>query len=140
MHLSYNHQILKDDQFNSNRSLIESTKLKEHSGDDDNAYQFSTNFDTELNDGSKITAVFQYEKNSENESSDIKNTNPNLNEKVAEYKDQKRLLLQGDYVLKINETTGLEFGYRGSFLDQETDFKVYDYNEKLRDSLSNINS
>ena len=128
------------DQFNSNRVLIESTKLKEQSNDDDNAYQFSTNFDTELNDGSKITAVFQYEKNSENESSDIKNTNPNLNEKVAEYKDQKRLLLQGDYILKINETTELEFGYRGSFLDQETDFKVYDYNEKLRDSLSNINS
>ncbi len=126
------------DQFNSNRSLIESTKLKEQSKDDDNAYQFSTNFDTELDDGSKITAVFQYEKNSENESSDIKNTNPNLNEKVAEYRGQKRLLLQGDYVLKINETTELEFGYRGSFLDQETDFKVYDFNEKLRDSLSNI--
>ena len=90
------------DQFNSNRSLIESQKLKEQSKDDDNAYQFSTNFDTELNDGSKITAVFQYEKNSENESSDIKNTNPNLNEKVAEYRGQKRLLLQGDYVLKIN--------------------------------------
>ena len=103
------------DQFNSNRSLIESTKLKEQSKDDDNAYQFSTNFDTELNDGSKITAVFQYEKNSENESSDIKNTNPNLNEKVAEYRGQKRLLLQGDYVLKINETTELEFGYRGVF-------------------------
>ncbi len=126
------------DQFNSNRDLIESTKLKEQSNDDDNAYQFSTNLDTEFNDGSKITAVFQYEINSENESSDIKNTNPNLNEKVLEYRDQKRLLLQGDYVLKINETTELELGYRGNFLDQETDFKVYDYNEKVRDSLSNI--
>ena len=83
------------DQFNSNRGLIESTKLKEQSNDDDNAYQFSTNFDTELNDGSKITAVFQYEKNSENESSDIENTNPNLNEKVTEYKSQKKTFTTG---------------------------------------------
>lgn len=125
-------------QFNSNRSLIESTKLKEYSKDDDNAYQYSTNFDTEFKNGSKINAVFQYEKNSENESSDIENTNPNLNEKVAEYRDQKRLLLQGDYIIKVNETNQLELGYRGSFLDQKTDFKVYDYNEILRDSLSNI--
>ena len=49
------------------------------------------------------TAVFQYEKNSENESSNIENTNPKLNEKVTEYKSQKRLLLQGDYILKINQ-------------------------------------
>ena len=103
------------DQFNSNRGLIESTKLKEYSQDDDNAHQFSSNFDKEFEDGSKISAVFQYEKNSENQSSDIENTNPNLNEKVAEYRDQKRLLVQGDYVLKINETTELELGYRGNF-------------------------
>ncbi len=126
------------DQFNPNRDLIESTKLKEYSKDDDNARQFSTNFDTEFKDGSKINAVFQYERNSENESSDIENTNPYLNEKVAEYRDQNRLLLQGDYVIKVNETTQLELGYRGSFLDQKTDFKVFDYNEILRDSLSNI--
>jgi hypothetical protein len=126
------------DQFNSNRSLIESTNLKEYSNDNDNAYQYSTNFDTEFKNGSKINAVFQYEKNSENQSSEIENTNPNLNEKVAEYRDQKRLLLQGDYIIKVNETTQLELGYRGSFLDQKTDFKVYDYNEILRDSLSNI--
>ena len=126
------------DQFNSNRGLIESTKLKEYSKDDDNAHQFSSNFDTEFKDGSKINAIFQYEKNSENQSSDIENTNPNLNEKVAEYRDQKRLLVQGDYIIKVNETTQLELGYRGSFLDQKTDFKVFDYNKILRDSLSNI--
>ena len=126
------------DQFNSNRGLIESTKLKEYSKDDDNAHQFSSNFDSEFKDGSKINAIFQYEKNSENQSSDIENTNPNLNEKVAEYGDQKRLLVQGDYIIKVNETTQLELGYRGSFLDQKTDFKVFDYNKILRDSLSNI--
>ncbi len=126
------------DQFNSNRGLIESTKLREYSKDDDNAHQFSSNFDTEFKNGSKINTVFQYEKNSENESSDVENTNPNLNEKVAEYRDQKRLLVQGDYIIKINENTQLELGYRGSFLDQKTDFKVSDYNEVLRDSLSNI--
>ena len=52
-------------------------------------------------------------KNSENESSDIKNTNPNLNEKVAEYRGQKDFTQ--DYVLKINETTELSLDIGGVF-------------------------
>lgn len=126
------------DQYDSSRSLIETTELDEFKSDDDNAFQFSTNFDKEFKKGSKLSAVFQYENNSENEFRDIENTNALRDETVKEFKDQERILLQADYVIKINEETQLELGYRGSFLDEETDFSVYNYMGNIRDSLSNV--
>jgi outer membrane receptor protein involved in Fe transport len=126
------------DQFNSNRLLVETTNLDEVNGDDDNAFQLSTNFDTEFKKGDKLTAVFQYEKNGENELSEIENTNPLRNERVEEYRDEKRILLQADYVLPFEDSSQLEIGYRGNFLNQETDFGVFDYQGIIRDTLSNI--
>ena len=126
------------DQFNSNKLLVETTNLDEVNGDDDNAFQLSTNFDTELKNGDKLTAVFQYEKNGENKLSEIENTNPLRNERVEEYKNEKRILLQADYVLPFEDSSQLEIGYRGNFLNQETDFGVFDYQGIIRDTLSNI--
>ena len=126
------------DQFNSNKLLVETTNLDEVNGDDDNAFQLSTNFDTELKNGDKLTAVFQYEKNGENELSEIENTNPLRNERVEEYKNEKRILLQADYVLPFEDSSQLEIGYRGNFLNQETDFGVFDYQGIIRDTLSNV--
>ena len=126
------------DQFDSSKLLIETTNLDEVNRDDDNAFQFSTNFDTEFKKGDKLTAVFQYEKNGENELSEIENTNPLRNERVEEFRDEKRVLLQADYVLPFDDSSQLEIGYRGSFLKQETDFGVFDYEGIIRDTLSNV--
>ena len=126
------------DQFDSSKLLIETTNLDEVNWDDDNAFQFSTNFDTEFKKGDKLTAVFQYEKNGENELSEIENTNPLRNERVEEFRDEKRVLLQADYVLPFDDSSQLEIGYRGSFLKQETDFGVFDYEGIIRDTLSNV--
>ena len=126
------------DQFDSTKLLVETTNLDEVNRDDDNAFQFSTNFDTEFKKGDKLTAVFQYEKNGENELSEIENTNPLRNERVEEFRDEKRVLLQADYVLPFDDSSQLEIGYRGSFLNQETDFSVFDYEGILRDTLSNV--
>jgi len=126
------------DQFDSSKLLIETTNLDEVNWDDDNAFQFSTNFDTEFKKGDKLTAVFQYEKNGENELSEIENTNPLRNERVEEFRDEKRVLLQADYVLPFDDSSQLEIGYRGSFLNQETDFGVFDYEGIIRDTLSNV--
>ena len=126
------------DQFDSTKLLIETTNLDEVNRDDDNAFQFSTNFDTEFKKGDKLTAVFQYEKNGENELSEIENTNPLRNERVEEFRDEKRVLLQADYVLPFDDSSQLEIGYRGSFLNQETDFGVFDYEGIIRDTLSNV--
>ena len=126
------------DQFDSSKLLIETTNLDEVNRDDDNAFQFSTNFDTEFKKGDKLTAVFQYEKNGENELSEIENTNPLRNERVEEFRDEKRVLLQADYVLPFDDSSQLEIGYRGSFLNQETDFGVFDYEGIIRDTLSNV--
>ncbi|MDA9660464.1 TonB-dependent receptor [Flavobacteriaceae bacterium] len=126
------------DQFDSTKLLIETTNLDEVNRDDDNAFQFSTNFDTEFKKGDKLTAVFQYEKNGENELSEIENTNPLRNEGVEEFRDEKRVLLQADYVLPFDDSSQLEIGYRGSFLNQETDFSVFDYEGIIRDTLSNV--
>ena len=126
------------DQFDSTKLLVETTNLDEVNRDDDNAFQFSTNFDTEFKKGDKLTAVFQYEKNGENELSEIENTNPLRNERVEEFRDEKRVLLQADYVLPFDDSSQLEIGYRGSFLNQETDFSVFDYEGIIRDTLSNV--
>ena len=126
------------DQFDSTKLLVETTNLDEVNRDDDNAFQFSTNFDTEFKKGDKLTAVFQYEKNGENELSEIENTNPLRNERVEEFRDEKRVLLQADYVLPFDDSSQLEIGYRGSFLKQETDFGVFDYEGIIRDTLSNV--
>ena len=72
------------DQYDSSRALIETTELDEFKSDDDNAFQFSTNFDKEFKKGSKLSAVFQYENNSENEFRDIENTNALRDETVKE--------------------------------------------------------
>ena len=69
---------------------------------------------------------------------EIENTNPLRNERVEEFRDEKRVLLQADYVLPFDDSSQLEIGYRGSFLNQETDFSVFDYEGIIRDTLSNV--
>lgn len=109
----------------------------------DNVLQYSVNFTKNFDDGGhKLTMDFQYEDNSEDEFSKVLQEGINT-EKVATLEDQRRILLQTDYVLPIGEKSQFELGYRGNFNNQDTDYTVEILNENtgqfiVNDSLSNF--
>ena len=135
-------------QTDSSSDLISSSNRVENETDDDKSYQFSANFDSELDDkGQKITLVAQFEKSREDEDGSIENKIlfPEISEisyeRVKQYEDQNRTLIQGDYVLPIDENTQFEIGYRGSFLNQETDYEVSYLDQgtfRVDSNLSNV--
>ena len=134
-------------EFDKNRLIITQSDRIELEEDDDKSHQFNINFDSELDEeGQKITATFQYEESDENESANIENSTlipvkgKKSLEKLIEYQSEKRILFQADYVLPIDKETQFEFGYRGSFSNQGTDYNVYlfDNNQfNLDNNLSN---
>lgn len=112
--------------FDENKVLIDQSQLIELETDKDDARQISLNFDSEIDEeGQKFTAVFQYEENKEDEKADIDNSLKNRDEKVNQLESEKRILLQADYVLPLDKNTQFEFGYRGNFNNQETDYQVF---------------
>lgn len=112
--------------FDENKVLIDQSQLIELETDKDDAHQISLNFDSEIDqEGHKFTAVFQYEENKEDEKADIDNSFKNKDEKVNQLESEKRTLLQADYVLPLDKNTQFEFGYRGNFNNQETDYQVF---------------
>jgi outer membrane receptor protein involved in Fe transport len=112
--------------FDENKVLIDQSQLIELETDKDDAHQISLNFDSEIDEeGHKFTAVFQYEENKEDEKADIDNSFKNRDEKVNQLESEKRTLLQADYVLPLDKNTQFEFGYRGNFNNQETDYQVF---------------
>jgi outer membrane receptor protein involved in Fe transport len=120
----YTKNILK--RFDENKVLIDQSQLIELETDKDDARQISLNFDSEMDEeGQKFTAVFQYEENKEDEKADIDNSLKNRDEKVNQLESEKRILLQADYVLPLDKNTQFEFGYRGNFNNQETDYQVF---------------
>lgn len=119
----YTQNILKN--YDTQRDLTDQSELIELEKDKDDARQISLNFDSEIDEkGQTFTAVFQYEENDEDERADIDSSLPNRDEKVNQIQSEKRMLLQADYVLPLDKDTQFEFGYRGDFSNQETDFEV----------------
>ena len=62
-------------------------------------------------------------------------------EKVSNIDFQKRFLTQIDYVQPIDDNTEFELGYRGNFVERETDYDVSFLNNGIYISdygLSNI--
>jgi len=103
----------------------------ESENEKDNSFQYSLDYDNEIDEkGQKITTRIQYEESSEDELGDIESSTklpnllPSLFEKVSTLEDQKRFLIQTDYVWPINENTQFELGYRGRFNSQTTDYMV----------------
>ncbi len=114
----------------TNRTIIDQSELIEFEIDKDNARQISLNFDSEIDeDGQEFTAVFQFEENSEDENASIKNSLEGRDEKVNQLEEEKRILVQADYVLPLNEESQFEFGFRGNYSDQENDYQVFQIKE-----------
>tara|TARA_B110000008_G_scaffold52447_1_gene51658 strand:- start:53460 stop:55931 length:2472 start_codon:yes stop_codon:yes gene_type:complete len=103
----------------------------ENENEIDDSFQYSLDYDNKIDDkGQKISLRIQYEESSEVEiasiesSTKLPNLLPSLFEKVSTLEDQKRFLIQTDYVWPINENTQFEIGYRGRFNSQTTDYEV----------------
>ena len=92
----------------------------------DNSQQFTANFTKKFDDkGHELVIEFQTESSSEDENDLAENTST-FNQESESLEDQKRTLLQMDYVWPMDENTQFELGYRGDFSFQETDYNVFD--------------
>lgn len=120
----YSKNVLKV--LDENRNQTDQSELIELETDKDDARQISLNFDSKIDEeGQEFTAVFQYEENKEDEKADIDNSIKDRDEKVNQLEKEKRILLQADYELPLDKNTQFEFGYRGNFSNQETDYEVF---------------
>ena len=137
--------------FNYNDNTVEQQITRiENEGEDDETYQLSLNYVNEFNDnGHKLTADFQYENDTETETSFITEelifpameTLPA--EDIIQKEDQKEYLAQVDYVLPIGENAQFEAGYRGNFEESITNYTLFEENGTTgnfirNDSISNI--
>src|SRR5210317_1794214 len=98
----------------------------------DNSQQFTANFTKKFDDkGHELVIEFQTESSTEDQNDVAENTST-FNQESESLEDQKRTLLQMDYVWPINKNTQFELGYRGDFSFQETDYNVFDLLDRGR--------
>ena len=116
--------------FDENRELTSRTRRFDPENEDDVTTQFSLNYSKNFKkEGHRLTFDFQHENSSEDErslivDSEVFPVGDVQRESVITLEDQKNTLLQFDYVLPLGESSQLEFGYRGTFLDLTTDYEV----------------
>ena len=111
-------------QFDSDFNVTNVSSRFDPELEDDKTIQYAVNFDKNFEkSGHKLTMDLQYESSTEDEKSFISVDNI-LAEQVGTLESQDRILLQTDYVLPIGETAQFELGYRGNFLDLNTDYLV----------------
>ena len=91
------------------------------------ALDFYKDYDT---DGQTLSARISYEESEDDRFEDIEDfstfpivSSPEF-EKVSTLDYQKRFLAQVDYIQPIDNNTEFEIGYRGNFLERETDYDV----------------
>ena len=114
----------------------------------DESFEYAIDFYKDYDrDGQTLSARISYEESEDDELEDIEDfatfplISESIFEKVSNIDFQKRFLGQVDFIYPIDNETEFEFGYRGSFLERETDYDVsfLTGNSFISDSgLSNI--
>ena len=145
---------LNKTEINTNNSYLlasENTRKfrKEIENDLDKQIEFNLNFIQNFKtSGHKLSLDFKHEINNEDELATLTGNQffPNIINDIVQKTDaiehQKRILVQGDYVLPIGENAQFETGFRSnnSFID--TDFSIRDEQEDgsfiLDENVSNI--
>ncbi|MBT8273869.1 MAG: TonB-dependent receptor [Bacteroidia bacterium] len=113
------------DEFDGSGGLINRTLRFDPENEDDKTVQYSLNYDKQFGGDSqhKLTVDFQFEDSQETELSLIEQDGIDV-EDVSTIENQDRILLQADYVKPIGANGQFELGYRGNFLDLDTDYMV----------------
>ncbi|MCF1421900.1 outer membrane beta-barrel family protein [Mangrovimonas futianensis] len=132
---------------------VERTFRREKNTEEDHNYQFALNYITKFDDkGHELTADFQFENGSEDQYTTYGENyvftaqeDPDFiaNELVNSTQDDKKILVQVDYVKPLGENGRFEAGYRGNFDNQNTDYVLEQENEEtgeleINDELTNI--
>ncbi len=111
------------DRFNDAEELNEATFRSENESEDENRVQYTldyvNNFDGK---GRKLTINTQYSTETEDILNNITEVDTQTNqlndlEQVIEDQDEKRFLLQTDYIHPVGENIQYEAGYRGNYRD-----------------------
>lgn len=127
---SDNESIISNETFqlDSNKDLIRRFVRLSPEVEDDKTFQYSINLDKQFGGNSqhKLTADFQYENSTEDQFSNISNDGT-PSQRLQTLEDQRRVLLQADYVLPIGEGSQFEAGYRGNFNVMDTDYTLENY-------------
>ncbi|GGG45472.1 TonB-dependent receptor domain-containing protein [Bizionia arctica] len=122
-----------------NKQVLSQSNRFDPEEETDELIQYALNFNKDFDtNGHKLTMDFQYEDNKEDEYSEILLEGINT-EKASTLEDQTRILLQADYVLPIGESSQFEFGYRGNFNDQDTDYTIETIDEDTDEFVVNTN-
>ena len=108
----------------TNKRLRDETEM-------DESFEYALDFYKDYDrDGQTLSARISYEESEDDELEDIEDfasfplISESIFEKVSNIDFQKRLLGQVDFIYPIDKETEFEFGYRGSFLERETDYDV----------------
>jgi hypothetical protein len=85
--------------------------------------EYSTNFIKKFKrDGHKLSIDGAFSKNNDDDLTKITDV---INERTSNDQQQTRNIIQADYVLPLGKSMQLEAGYRGDFLEQDTDVTVF---------------
>ena len=97
----------------------------------DESFEYALDFYKDYDrDGQTLSARISYEESEDDGIEDIEDfstfplVSESIFEKVSNIDFQKRLLGQVDFIYPIDKNTEFEFGYRGNFLERETDYDV----------------
>ena len=97
----------------------------------DESFEYALDFYKDYDrDGQTLSARISYEESEDDGLEDIEDfstfplISESIFEKVSNIDFQKRLLGQVDFIYPIDKNTEFEFGYRGNFLERETDYDV----------------
>ncbi|MCY4253252.1 MAG: outer membrane beta-barrel family protein [Flavobacteriaceae bacterium] len=119
------------EEFDSHRNRVSFTERVELEEEKDISKQISLNFfkDYEQRDH-RLTATLQYEESSEDELANISNqtifplNSPLQREKNITIEDDRRILVQSDYVKPYDNGNRFEIGFRGNYTNQLVDYQV----------------
>ena len=125
----------------TNKRLRDETEM-------DESFEYAVDFYKDYDrDGQTLSARISYEESEDDGLEDIEDfstfplISESIFEKVSNIDFQKRFLTQIDYVQPLDDNTEFELGYRGNFVERETDYDVSFLNSGNYESdsgLSNI--
>lgn len=108
---------------NPNQNLLQEDRIEneeENGTDKQYAINYTNNFD---GNGQKLNIDLQYSENNEFENSPI-TVNGVLSEQNTQMTSSTDKLIQIDYVLPVGENSQFEAGYKSTFQDLDSDFRV----------------
>ena len=123
---SNNPENVNYDYFDANHVFTANGSRYNNQNSINDAVEYTTNFSkTFKREGHKLTFNGSFSKNYDTETSDIIST---LLETTSNFLKENQNMLQMDYVLPFAKKSQFEFGYKGDFRNNSTDYKVGSYN------------